>query len=204
MIVTVSVEELLLEFVSPAVCTVAVLLTLPEAELLTATTSGIVAADCPEAITLVLVHVTAWPDALQFHPVAVPETNVNCEASVSETVIVPVVPPVPTLLTAMLNCSFVPAAKFPVCDLTIERSGAAAAPNVTESVEELFAQLLSANAETLAVFVRVPVAEELTPTTRGIVGALDPGLIALLVVQVTVCAEFEQLQPLIVAETKVN
>ena len=121
--VTLSVEELFAAFASPAVATAAVLLILPEAELPTETTSGIVAAELPALIGPGFVHVTACPEALQFHPVALPDTNVNAEARVSVTVIVPVVGPDPTLLTAMLNVPVVPPVKLPVWDLVIERSG---------------------------------------------------------------------------------
>ena len=111
---TESVEELLALLESPAVVTVAMLLTLPDAEMLAATTKGIVVADAPALIGPALVQVTVWPEALQVHPAAVPDTKANCEAKTSVTVIGPVVGPVPAFFTAMLNVPFVPAAKVPV------------------------------------------------------------------------------------------
>ena len=62
---------------SPKVATVAVLLIVPEADELIATTSGIVAAEAPEASGPGFVHVTTCPTAPQFQPEAVPEIKVK-------------------------------------------------------------------------------------------------------------------------------
>lgn len=75
--VTLSVDELLVEFVSPAVATMAVLAILPDAEELTATTSGIGAADAAAVRGPGFVHVTTCEAAPQVQPEAVADTRVN-------------------------------------------------------------------------------------------------------------------------------
>lgn len=77
----VSVEELFALFVSPAAETLAVVLTLPDAELLTLTTRGIVAANAPGAIGLDVVHARTCAagsaGTLQFQPFAAADLKVN-------------------------------------------------------------------------------------------------------------------------------
>lgn len=87
--------------------------------------------------------------------------------------IVPDVEAAPTLRMAISKTLLTPAPKLPLCDVRIERSG----PSVTESVEELLVVFESPVIATVAVLVIVPVAEALTPTTRGIVAAEVPGTI---------------------------
>jgi hypothetical protein len=82
---------------------VAVLAILPEAEVPTATTNAMLAADDPTGRGPGFVQVTTCAAALQLHPVPLPDTNVNCDARVSVTVIVPVVGASPPLLTAKLK-----------------------------------------------------------------------------------------------------
>jgi hypothetical protein len=77
MTATLSVDELLVEFVSPAVATLAVLPMLPDAEELTATTSGMGAADAAAVKGPEFVHVTTCELAPQVQPEAVADTNVN-------------------------------------------------------------------------------------------------------------------------------
>jgi hypothetical protein len=104
---------------------VPVLLIVPDAEALTATTRGIDIAEAPGASGPGLVQVTTWDTAPQVQPEAVADTNVKFASSVSDTVIEPVVGPLPTLLTARVNTLLFPAPKLPLlCDVTMARSGA--------------------------------------------------------------------------------
>jgi hypothetical protein len=77
MTATLSVDELLVEFVSPAVTTLAVLPIFPDADELTATTSGIGAEDAAAVRGPGLVHVTTCELAPQVQPELVADTNVN-------------------------------------------------------------------------------------------------------------------------------
>jgi hypothetical protein len=123
-IVTESVDELLAALLSPGVFTVAVLLIVPEAEALTATTRVIVVAEVPGASGPGFVQVTTWDAAPQVQPEAVADANVKFASSVSDTVIRPTVgPAVAPLLTAMLKVPLLPAVNDPVCPFTIVRSG---------------------------------------------------------------------------------
>ena len=72
--VTVSVDDLSETSVSPGSDTVAVLLMLPEAVLLTPTVSVTLAVVVPLAIGPALVQVTDWAAFWQVHPVPVAET----------------------------------------------------------------------------------------------------------------------------------
>src|SRR5579872_7437584 len=149
----VSVEELFALFVSPAAETLAVVLTLPDAELLTLTTRGIVAANAPGTIGLDVVHVrtcaAGGAGTLQFQPFPAADLKVNCGSRVSVTVIVPDVEAAPTLRMAISKTLLTPAPKLPLCDVRIERSG----PSVTESVEELLVVFESPVIATVAVLV---------------------------------------------------
>lgn len=196
----VSVDELLPVFVSPVTETVAVSAIEPDAVLPTKTTRGIVLADAPGAIAPELVHVTAWPEALQFQPTALPDLYVSCDGRVSVTVIVPLVEPLPTFATASVKMPPSPAPKLPVLPVVIERSG----PNVTVSVDELLAESVSPAVATVAVLEIEPVVEAPTETTSGIAAALAPAEIGPGFVQVTTCPEALQPQPVAMPETNVN
>ena len=117
-----SLAVLLLEFVSPDVATVAVLVT-PGAAVVAGVTVRPKLELAFGARIPVFVQVTVCPEALQFHPAPAPETYVRPVGSVSVTVIVPVVPAPPTFVTAMLYTPFVPTMKLPLCCLVIVRSG---------------------------------------------------------------------------------
>jgi hypothetical protein len=134
-IVTESVDELFAALLSPGVATVAVLLIVPVAEALTATTKAIVLAEAPEASGPGFVQVTTCAEAPQVHPDPVADTNVKLASSVSATVIVPVVgPAVAALLTAMLKVPLVPAGNDPVWLFTMATSGAVGILIVVESL----------------------------------------------------------------------
>jgi len=71
----------------------------------------------------------------------------------------------------------------------------------TDAVEELFAELVSPNADTLAVSLTLPSADEPTATIRGIVAEDAPGLTGPGLVQVTICPAAPQVHPVDDAET---
>src|SRR5258708_2595740 len=123
--VTMSVfEVLLLVLLSMQVhATAAVLLTLAGA--LAATFTFSVIADVPPLpeMTFPLVHDTAGPLAIQLQPVPVPLANVSPDGSESVTVIVPLLAPLPPLVTARVNCA--PcwlAVMLPMCDFAMVKS----------------------------------------------------------------------------------
>lgn len=202
-IVTATVEELFAALLSSVVCTVAVLLMLPEAATFTATVSTMFAAEALPAIGPGFVQVTSCPTAEQVQPVPVPETNVKLASSVSVMVMLPIVGPVLTLLTAMLNVAFDPAAKLLDPVFTMARSGAAMMATVF--VEESFAELLSPAVDTEAVSVRFPAGvAELTRTVRVILAAAAPEAIGPAFVQVTTCPTLPHAHPVPVADTKLK
>ena len=82
---------------SPGVATAAEFVTLGTAATATLTVRVIGLLLAPAASGPAVVQVTAWPTALQLHPVPVPDTYVRPVGSVSVTVIVPVVGPDPTV-----------------------------------------------------------------------------------------------------------
>lgn len=144
---------------------------------------------------------TTWPAAPQLHPVAIPDTNVNCEARVSVTVMVAAVDEFPRFLTAILKVPFAPAMKVPVCDFVMETSGP---PNVTESVAELLPELLSPNVATVAVLLIVPDADASTATIKGIDVADAPGASGPGFVHVTTCETAPHVQPAALPDTNVK
>jgi hypothetical protein len=113
------------------------------------------------AIADVLVQVAVWPLPLHVQPVPLAALYVKPAGSVSVTVIVPEVGPVPVLLTAMVYVPVWPATKFPVCDLAIASAG----PTIVVGSVAVGA-LLAPPPDALALFVSGEVAFAATLTVR--------------------------------------
>jgi hypothetical protein len=200
--VTVAVDELFAALLSSVVCTVAVLLMLPEAAAFTVTVSTMFAAEAPPAIGPAFVQVTSCPTEEQVQPAPMPETNVKFAFNVSVTVMPPTVGPVLTLLTASWNVALDPATKRLDPVFTMARSGAAVMPTVF--VELLFTALLSPEVATEAVSDKLPEAAALTRTVSVILAADAPLAIGPALVQVTSWAALPHTHPVPVAETKLK
>jgi hypothetical protein len=166
------VDELFAALLSPVVATVAVLLMLPVAAAFTATVSVIFAATALAAMGPGLVQVTTWRTAEHVQLVPLPLTKVKLLLSVSLTVMAAVVGPAPALFTAIRKVAFCPGVKVPRTVFAMARSGAAAVPIGTLTVEELFAALLSSVVATVAVSLMPPVAAALTATV-SVMGAAE-------------------------------
>jgi len=98
---------------------------------------------------------------------------VNPAGNVSVTVTVPAVGPVPTLLAVRVNVTVPPGAKLvPVCVFVMVISGTT---SEIESVAVSFVKSFSPPPETIAVFIKVPVAVDAMDAVTVIGGRLPPG-----------------------------
>src|SRR5262249_10259110 len=152
-----------------------------------------------------LVQVTTCPDAEQFQPPPLLDTNPNPTGSVSVTVMGPVVGVLPTFQTVIAETPFTPTVTFPVCLLKIDSSitGTVLRPIQAGSEEELLAALASPVVATVAVLVTPGTAAAATLTVNVIevlvLAASGPVLL-----QVTAWPIAEQAQPVPAPETKLR
>ncbi len=93
-----SLALLLARFVSLELETVAVFVT-PGIAVIVTPALRVIVLIAPVANEPVLVQVTVWPEAEQFHPEPVADTKLKPDGSVSVTVIIPLVAADPTFLT---------------------------------------------------------------------------------------------------------
>jgi hypothetical protein len=187
------------EFVAPPPLAVAVFVTCGAAAASTFTVNAIGFPAVPAAIGVALVHVTVCPAALHVQPLPVAASNDSPAGNVSVTVMVPNVATLPELLTASAYVPGDPVANAPLCDLAIASTGVPASVVGSAAVAELVAP----PPLTVTAFVTDPGAP--TALTDNVMGLpFAPAAMAVVLVQVAVCAEPLQVQPVPVAASNVK
>jgi len=166
------------------------------------TVSAMLGATSPIASTVVVVHVTTWPAALQVQFVPTPETKLSPVCNVSVSVIVPLVAAEPVFDTPIVQTPLVPSVKFPLCVFDATSRGPLSTCVVVLAVAAV-PDPVPGNAM-LTVLLRLGNAEAPTKTTRLTGGAEPPAGIAVGVVQVTVWPAAPHVQPVPLAETYVK
>jgi hypothetical protein len=178
----------------------AVLTTLGTADAATATTSEICCPMLLAPIAVELVQVTVAPLSAHDQPEPPALTYVSPAGRVSTIVYGPEVAWNPELIGVIVYVPFIPAVKFPLCDLLMPRTGAIA--TVVGSVA--VAEALAPPPENVAEFVTLGTAAGCGVTVTVIGLPLAPAAIARDDVQVTTCPALPQDHPPPVAPTYVS